>query len=228
MEHSFSVGIFAPAWTFEKCENFGVNIHSTRGIDVCNNMFIDRNNRFWAKLWKFFYTAGPNELPFYSTFCLGSGRNRYHYGTLVQPSVTWFNLAEQSLQPSVPVGMIQRSFDEAYNGGSSIKVLRTEKPKRLFVTDFDCSNDIIMSYAYKAVVVDEDLSILLAIVDDFSGRTCILECGNGNTKLNTKHIKCKLLKRQNRQKVLNWIGERNETIMPTDSNNGWQIRFVEL
>lgn len=221
------MGIFAPGWTFETCGECGINIHTTHGTDICNNTFIDRNNRFWAMLWQFFFTTGPKELPFYSSFCLGSGRRRYRDGILVQPSVSWINLAKQSLQPSVPVGTIQRSFDEAYNGGSCIKVLRTENPKRLFVVDFQSSsNDFILSYAYKAVVQDEDLCILLGIVDDSSGRTCILECGNGNAEAYENNIICKPIKDIHLQKVLICIGERNEKSMPATSINGWQIRFV--
>lgn len=151
---------------------------------------------------------------------------RYRDGILVQPSVSWINLAKQSLQPSVPVGSIQRSFDEAYNGGSCLKVLRTEKPKRLFVVDFKCTNDIIISYAYKAVVQDEDLCILLSIVDDLSGRTCLLECGNGNTGGNTNYIVCKPVRDINLQNMLICIGERNEKSMPATSINGWEIRYV--
>lgn len=177
-------------------------------------------------LWQFFVTTGPNKLPFYSSFCLGSGRRRYRDGILVQPPVSWINLAKQSLQPSVPVGTIQRSFDEAYNGGSCIKVLRTEKPKRLFVVDFKCSNDIILSYAYKAAVQDEDLYVLLGIVDDLSGRICLLECGNGKTKAYENYIICKQLKDINLQNALICIGERNEKSMPMTSINGWEIRYV--
>lgn len=227
MNHSFSVGIFAPGWTFETCTEFGINIHTTQGTDICNNTFIDRNNRFWAMLWQFFATSGSNQLPFYSSFCLGSGRQRYCDGILVQPSVSWINLAKQSLQPSVPVRTIQRTFDEAYNGGSCIKVLRTEKPKRLFVVDFNCSKNIILSYAFKAVINNESLSILLDIVDDITGRRCRLDCGMGDdTEVYEKNLICKPLKEDSLQKTLLLIDDRHEKSMPMGSINGWEIRYV--
>lgn len=65
-EHSahMSVAVFAPGWTFEAAAELGVNIHTRRGTDVCNEYFVERNERFWERLWPMLRVAGPSRMPF--------------------------------------------------------------------------------------------------------------------------------------------------------------------
>lgn len=70
-DYNFSVGIFAPGWTFENMQ--GIDPWTKNGTDACNHQFLARNNRFWGMLWKYLYSRGPNTLPFYTSFCIGSG-----------------------------------------------------------------------------------------------------------------------------------------------------------
>lgn len=65
-EHSphMSVAVFAPGWTFEAAAELGVNVHTRRGTDVCNEYFVERNDRFWELLWPMLWVAGPARMPF--------------------------------------------------------------------------------------------------------------------------------------------------------------------
>lgn len=180
-------------------------------------------------LWQYLYTSGPNQLPFYTTLCLGSGKQRYQDGCLSGEVNSWFNLTKQSWQPSVPAGNVQRHFDESFTGGSCIKILPTAEPKRLFVTDFCCDNDIILAYAYKTIVSDEDLSVWLQVVDDKTGRYCQIECGivdqiEGWTGATAEVLRAPLTE-DNLRKTVIYLSQKQEKTLPSNGPiNGWETR----
>lgn len=88
----------------------GIDPWTKNGTDECNYRFLARNNRFWGLLWKYLYSRGPNTLPFYTSFCMGSGKRQYRDGLAIS-NKAWFNLMEQEYQPSVP-SLFQYHFDE--------------------------------------------------------------------------------------------------------------------
>lgn len=224
-KYNFSIGIFAPAWTFEAVTEHGVNIFSKNGTDICNSHFMDRNNIFWSMLWEYFYTSGPLQLPFYSSFCLGSGKQRYQDGVLSSDQ-SWFNLSYQSWQPSVPISSAERYFDESFSGGSCIKILQTIEPIRLFVTDFSCRNNVILSYAIKADVSVADIAIMLNVVNIDSKRYCRIFCGNENVMTVAGERHFVPLENRNLQKTLIFISQRHEKSLPSfNPINGWEIRY---
>lgn len=183
-------------------------------------------------LWEYLYTAGPKQLPFYTTLCLGSGKQRYQDGCLPQQNIaTWFNLTKQSWQPSVPARQIQRHFDESFSGGSCVKVLPTLDPKRFFVTDFSCATNIIVAYTFKAIVSDEDLSIWLQIVNDNTGRYCQVQCcgidySTPEGWTGPEVVRAPLIEDSLRT-VLIYLSEKQEKILPSHAPvNGWETRLI--
>lgn len=204
---SLSVGLFAPAWTFEGATELGVNIHAPHGTAVCNAYFVECNELFWDRLWPMLWSTGPTRMPFATTFCLGSGRRRYRDGLTLQASVLdgWFNMAMQSWQPSVTGGAHRRRphFLEAFDGGSCLEVDSTTNEEqneasttganfrngpmvaRLFVCDFggdDVRDGFVLCYAYKAQTLNggDGFAVWLKAEmsdDNGSKRYCRIECG---------------------------------------------------
>lgn len=163
-KRGFSAGIFAPAWCYETLRSYGYNIHTVAGDESLNDAFLARNERWWSRLWKWLATHPYSQLPFYTDFCVGSGRGSYACGSRDAASRPFFNLARQALQPSVPLGAnAQHSFDTAYAGGCALRVQNYERAFRLFLTQFEVGLGVLLlSYAYRMDVVDEhSLDVLL-------------------------------------------------------------------
>lgn len=150
-KHGFSAGIFAPAWCYETLQSYGYNIRTTAGDESLNDAFLARNERWWSRLWEWLGTHPYCQLPFYTDFCVGSGRGNYVCGSRQAASRPFFNLARQALQPSVPLGeFAQHSFDTAYAGGSALRVENYELAFRLFLTQFEIPLGVLLlSYAYR-------------------------------------------------------------------------------
>lgn len=149
--HGFSAGIFAPAWCYETLQSYGYNIRTTAGDESLNDAFLARNERWWSRLWEWLGTHPYCQLPFYTDFCVGSGRGNYVCGSRQAASRPFFNLARQALQPSVPLGEnAQRSFDTAYAGGCALRVENFEHAFRLFLTQFEIPLGVLLlGYAYR-------------------------------------------------------------------------------
>lgn len=231
-KHNFSIGIFAPGWTFEACREFGINIATANGSETCNTHFIERNDLFWSMLWRFLYTAGPTELPFYSTFCLGSGKRKFQDGqpaTVEQQS--WFNLSNQSWQPSVPsVAGLNRYFDDSFNGGSCVRIVASQKPKRLFVADFSCEKNIILSYVFKRLSNIDDIQVVVIVEDVVGRKKCRIVCGSEDcAEREAESFAGKFLKPLqggNLQDTLSFVSERHEKVFPVFAPiNGWETRL---
>lgn len=221
------MGIFAPGWTFEATKEFGVNIFVPTGSEICNKHFIERNDRFWELLWKYLLTTGPKVLPFYTSFCLGSGKHQYRDG-LLSLNRPWFNLSLQSFQPSVPSTSYLRFFNDSYGGGSCLKVLPTSEPKRLYATEFSCQKDIILAYSFKRFNPNDEFELLLNLRDEISGTYCQLICGDNENiyeDLVPGRRWCSLLKGIDLRKTLIHLSTKQERVLPSASPiNGWEVR----
>lgn len=92
-----SVALFATGWTLESIE---VEIRKERREfthDEVNARFMERDLKFWGPLWEYLELSGPSKLPFYTSFCLGSGKFSNRLGMPVKQK-PWFNLTKQELQ----------------------------------------------------------------------------------------------------------------------------------
>ncbi|KAH8303918.1 hypothetical protein KR044_010945 [Drosophila immigrans] len=145
----FSAGIFAPAWCYESLHDLGYSIHNNEGDDEFNAAFLGRNEKWWSTLWQSLATHPYRRLPFYTDFCVGSGRGSYECGTSAPGG--FFNLARQALQPSVPLHRnAEHCFDTAFGGGCALRILNYERAFRLFLTDFELPLGVLLlGYAYK-------------------------------------------------------------------------------
>lgn len=227
-QFNFSIGIFAPAWTFERILDVGLNPFEMHRTDTINQHFMRRNNLFWTLLWKFFYSRGPSTLPFYTSFCMGSGRLKFHDGILTQ-NEPWFNIMEQEYQPSVP-SVYEHCFDDAFRGGSCLRFRGNVNKLRLFVSDFSCERDIVVSYVFKRSSSRIRMNLILKIVDGSSTGYMIVHCGNdaeASSVAGEKRVLPLIYNVQSR--VVNSLGERQERILPSHRPiNDWYSRYFYL
>lgn len=230
-EFNFSVGIFAPGWTFEDIPD--MKPFAKNGSDGLNNKFIARNNRFWALLWKYLYSRGPNTLPFYTSFCMGSGKRQFRDGLAIS-NETWFNLMEQEYQPSVP-SLFEYHFDEAYRGGSCIKFNETVQNARLFVTDFTCQNDIVLSYVYKRSDPKINVTLILNVENGEGDKNILVFCNcDGSVEHERSQKRCEQflspIGRYPLRTLLRGLSIRDEKTFPSTAApvNGWETRYFYL
>lgn len=175
-DNNFSVAIFAPGWTFES-NNEIINIDSTKGEEICNKMFLEKDNFLWSKMWQYLNTYGINTLPFYSSFCIGSGKTKKRHGATISTN-HWFNLSEQQYQPSVP-GHHHFSyyFEDAFDGGSCLKINQIDEIIRIFTCDYDIQeNGFIASLAFKRNNHNFDLDLHLVLYNEDTNQTCSVIC----------------------------------------------------
>ncbi|KAH8274215.1 hypothetical protein KR018_008234, partial [Drosophila ironensis] len=146
-----SAAVFAPGWTLETMTKYGYKIHKSLGDPTVNTAFSVRNEAFWGRMWQTMFTHPYTSLPFFTDFCVGAGRNTYALGGVVNPGGgAFYNLARQSLQPSVPLDRnAVHHFEDAFCGGNSLAVQSFGRPWRLFISDFMIRNTLVLGYAYK-------------------------------------------------------------------------------
>lgn len=224
-----SVGIFAPGWTFEKVTELGINHKTIRGTDICNRHFILRNNRFWALLWPSLYTSSYTQLPFYSSFCLGSGKQRYQDGILCAPVTSWFKLDLQARQPSVPQQLFEYNFEESFSGGSCIRVLPGSglSPRRLFAVDWQIGFGLIVAYAFKPIRIVENVSLWLR-VESSDGNVFRIECCSEENRLSQEvenQSRVFPLQGNDLRAVLIHIATGPEKSLPANAPNEWKVRY---
>lgn len=232
-EFNFSVGIFAPGWTFENMPN--ADPFAKEGSDDCNNQFLTRNNRFWGMLWKYLYSRGPNTLPFYTSFCVGSGKRQYRDGLAIT-NEPWFNLMEQEYQTSVP-SLFKFHFNEAYRGGSCIEFNETVQNARLFVTDFPCQEDIVLSYVYKRTDPKINITMIVNVENEKGDKNILVHCNSDGSvvdeQINHK-TPCQQslnpLGRYALRTLLRGLALRDEKTFPSTAApvNGWETRYFYL
>lgn len=227
-QFNFSVGIFAPAWTFERILDIGLNPFETHRSDTINHHFIRRDHLFWTLLWNHFYSSGPKALPFYTSFCMGSGRLKFRDGILTQ-NEPWFNIMEQEYQPSVP-SVYEYHFDDAYRGGCCLRFRGNVNKLRLFVSDFHCEQDIVVSYVFKRSSPQIRINLILKIFDGNNMSHLIVHCGNdreGSSAAGEKHILP--MNHTALERVIIGLSERQERILPSHRPiNDWHSRYFYL
>lgn len=230
---NLSIGIFAPGWTFERMPD-QYPMH-TEGRDEVNERFLERNNRFWSLLWRYFFTRGPNTLPFYTSFCLGSGKRQFRSGLRIS-NKPWFNLMEQQYQPSVP-SSFEYQYDDAYHGGSCIKFNRAVRNVRLFATDFECINNLVVSFVFKRTDPQIEILLVLNLQNQNGDKTLLICCkSDGRDHLNADRTATneKFIIRPLHGQLLKYtmigLSNRNEKIFPSSNRpiNGWETRYYYL
>ncbi|XP_058819287.1 cytosolic endo-beta-N-acetylglucosaminidase isoform X2 [Topomyia yanbarensis] len=238
MAFKFSVAIFAPGWTFESLEESMQRDQLDQ--DSSNLRFLKLNDCFWNMLWRYFFVRGPRELPFYTSFCLGSGKIRNRLGKLQAQS--WFNLSRQGFQPSIPytppreheqdqVGPVYwtHNFETALDGGSCVKMEEVHPNSRLFACDFSCGSDLIVAYAFQRnSALSADVNLLLKAYNARYHDSLKIVCGAED---------CHISERSNEMKAIPLDAENcrmllelkaNVKLPVTASINGWEIRYYYL
>lgn len=232
-EFNFSVGIFAPAWTFERILDIGLDPFNPRGSDVCNHHFMHRDHLFWTLLWKHMHTSGPVALPFYTSFCLGSGVKKFRDGiqTLNEP---WFNLMEQEYQPSVP-SVYEYNFDEAYHGGSCVRFISDVHRLRLFCSDFSCENQIVAAFVLKRTSPQIHCQLVLKVIAENGNSFTFIHCDNDAITVGESSIdvpgdkRIAPLKGISLQRVILKLSRRQERLFSTQTQvNNWEAYYFYL
>ncbi|XP_016980049.1 cytosolic endo-beta-N-acetylglucosaminidase isoform X2 [Drosophila rhopaloa] len=226
-DKGFSAGIFAPGWSFETLNRFGYNIKNPHGEEQVNSAFLARNESWWARIWPTLATHPYSSLPFFTDFCVGSGRASYERG-LRTPGEDhpFFNLSRQSLQPSVPLDRnAVHHFDEAFAGGCSLLVTNYERAFRLFVTDFELTRGVLLlGYAFKIngdVSAATDFDLLLRVTPlRRNDAELYLFCGEYRGAIVAPQ-RCYL-------SPLDDVLPRGHAKLPQDTRSlgpGWQVRY---
>lgn len=221
----YSIAIFAPGWTYESV------VHKVQHL---NAVFLQRNDQFYASLWQHLYTSGPSALPFYSSFCLGSGQKRFSNGRLTSTD-SWFNLCNQQPQLSVPMrpNFLRHCFQDAFEGGSCVEILGASLslPLRLFCTEFACENDLIIAYTMKRSSDHVDLELLLSVRQPETDARCRIVCGSEQFVRRDPtawpgHYAFRALRPPQTEEMLRFLGQTNEKFIPYHIEGcDWEIRY---
>lgn len=201
--------------------------------DNINKKFLERNTRFWSLLWTHLYSRGPKTLPFYTSFCLGSGKKLYRNGLQIG-SEPWFNLIEQQYQPSVP-SKFEYQFEEAYHGGSCIKFAEAAHNIRLFATDFTCEHNLIASFVFKRSDPAIEIQLVLNIQNEKGDENLLVYC-ESDTRSESKDVlkpnkrNINPLTANSLRYVIVGLSNRHEKIFPSSNRaiNGWESRYFYL
>lgn len=130
-------------------------------------------------MWRYLNTYGINTLPFYTSFCIGSGKTKKRHGATIS-NKPWFNLCQQQYQPSIPgYHNFRHFFEDAFDGGSCLKVNQIDEPIRLFTSDFTILEEgFIASFAFKRNIQCFDIDLHLVIHKDSTNQICEVICTN--------------------------------------------------
>lgn len=203
----------------------GIDPWTENGTDSCNQLFIKRNNVFWDSLWGHFYTRGPTTLPFYTSFCLGSGKRKFRDGLEASTS-TWFNLMEHEIQPLRPgSNTYEHFFEDAFHGGSCLKFNSNVTNLRLFTTDFNGDNDVIVSYAFKRTshLIHMNLVLNISCAYDLPFYAICGEFLIKNENVNVQLFES--LSGSKLQRVVIGLSDRQERVLPAlRPVGGWEVR----
>lgn len=205
----------------------------SEGSDNINAKFLERNTRFWSLIWTQLYSRGPNTLPFYTSFCLGSGKKQYRNGLQIS-NEPWFNLMEQQYQPSVPSNF-KYQFEEAYHGGSCIKFDQAVRNIRLFATDFSLTDNLIASFVFKRTDPEIDIQLVLNVQNENGDRSILVYCNSDKRNELTAILKpyeriVNPLKTSLLKYTVVGLSNRHEKIFPSSNRgiNGWETRYYYL
>ncbi|XP_075159363.1 cytosolic endo-beta-N-acetylglucosaminidase [Haematobia irritans] len=244
-KYRFSTGIFAPGWTYETLKHYGYNINQMHGDDDVNTTFLMRNEKFWWLLWDHLATHPYIQLAFYTDFCLGSGKKSYECGlpkSLANEgdevkvdqsgSESFFNLSRQSLQPSVPLyELASHYYDDAFNGGSCLRISQYDTSFRLFATDFKLpGGGLVFAYAYKLNPQDGEFDCILRFCTGNNARDCYLFLGDYYDTVSLQRGRCYVSPFKPKYNEL-LSGSLECAQIPKDmafpdfQANGWRVRY---
>ncbi|EAT37497.1 AAEL010527-PA [Aedes aegypti] len=235
IEFKFSTAIFAPGWTYESLEE-SMRRDQLNPVQ-CNDRFLKLNDRFWNLLWKYLYVRGPTELPFYTSFCLGSGKIRNRLGKTLDES--WFNLSRQGFQPSIPYAAPRNqgidpiywthSFETALDGGSCLRMEDIHPNCRLFACDFACGSDLLVGYAFRrSNELSADVRLVLKAYNTRYHDSVKIVCGGEDCHLSERRneMKALLLDSEDWPRLLELKAQLKLPLVA--AINGWEIRYYYL
>uniref|UniRef100_A0A182N0C3 Cytosolic endo-beta-N-acetylglucosaminidase TIM barrel domain-containing protein n=1 Tax=Anopheles dirus TaxID=7168 RepID=A0A182N0C3_9DIPT len=239
MGFGFSVALFAPGWTYESLEETAAR--EQLEPDDRNVQFLQMNDRFWNRLWRHLHVRGPAQLPFYSSFCLGSGKFYNRLGK-TQSAECWFNLAKQNFQPTIPytppleyetrsdpLSHWTHHFDGALDGGSCLKLRNGDHDKRLFACDFPCADDLIVCYAYRrSDPATVDLALVLKAYCGQRHDCLRIVCADADCHVSDHRNEMRAIPLDKEQSLqLLKLGATSQLPL-ADTVNGWDIRYYYL
>lgn len=211
----------------------GINPFATTPSDVCNTTFLERENRFWSLLWGHFFLRGPMALPFYTSFCLGSGRRRFKHGACISAE-PWFNLSRQQYQPCIP-SAFEHEFDDAFHGGSCLKLTRNLSNQRLLVSNFACDKNVIVALALKRSTPEIGFQLILSLSRGAEQSNRLIHCSVDSrpcTLAETDAIHhMEQLDQKSVDEIVKGLADRSEKplrLAAEELNNGWQICYFRV
>uniref|UniRef100_A0A336KKF9 CSON012214 protein n=1 Tax=Culicoides sonorensis TaxID=179676 RepID=A0A336KKF9_CULSO len=219
-----SVALFATGWTLESIEIEMKEQQRSMGTNELNMRFLARDRNLWSSLYSMLEIYGPNQLPFYSSFCIGSGEFFNRWGMRVKRK-PWFDLRKQEIQPSNVT--LERYFEDSFDGGSCLVFYQKSfnKIERLFITDFGYFKDLLVSYSFKRNYKLINVSLVLKLKASPTDKEqfhylvdkeqTTEEEGNVNRAVDDEEVKT----------VIDKLRERGERHLPfVNSINGWEVR----
>lgn len=221
-----SVALFATGWTLESVEIELKQERKSHAHDEINVRFMNRDVQFWQSLWNQLRMSGPSKLPFYSSFCLGSGYFANRLGMRVNRR-PWHNLSKQEYQISVP--SVQRNFDEALDGGSCLvfnNIDSMSRAQRLLVCSFQRMAGLILSLAFKRSHPEIDVNLLLmAYSHELGVAKCIILPSSRNAITTRESITCLPIPVDSFKDVQDFLQRNGKKHLPAvDAINGWELR----
>lgn len=151
--------LFAPGWTYEGLPNREF-MSNPEGVDQINYNFLTREETFWTPIWPYLRMRGPTKLPFITYFNIGSGKCYWMDGDLMS-SKPWFNLMQQDFQLSAPNCNLRYYFNDAFTGGSCLKIYRIVSFNRLLVSNFTSDCGFIVCCISKRLHTNIDIELIL-------------------------------------------------------------------
>lgn len=218
-----SVALFATGWTLESIEAEMKYERRSLLTQELNTRFLARDRTFWGTLWPCMDTFGPNQLPFYTSFCIGSGEFANRLGMRVKRK-SWFDLRKQELQPCNP--SIERCFDDSFDGGSCLSFDKNSfgTTDRLFVCDFGSFKDVLVSIAFKRNYRTIDLNLVLKLKPSPSQKELCLFLVDKNYNGDKEKVN-RAADDDAVRNVIDNLQKKGQRHLPfVNSINGWEVR----
>lgn len=221
-----SVALFATGWTLESIELEMKMERKWHPHDETNVRFMNRDLQFWVSLWSQLRMCGPSKLPFYSSFCLGSGYFANRLGMRVNRR-PWHNLSKQEYQLSVP--QVKRNFDEAFDGGSCLAFEGEDLnggAQRLLVCSFQRMAGLIVSVGFKRNHPEINVNLLLmAYSHELRSSKSIFLASSRNAIQRRESITCFPIPVESFKDVHDFLQRNGKKHLPAvDAINGWELR----
>lgn len=145
---------------------------------------------------------------------------------------------EQQYQPSVP-SAFEYQYDEAYHGGSCIKFNRAVRNVRLFATDFECINNLVVSFVFKRTDPQIKIELVLNLQNQNGDKTLLIYCVSDEhdyhnvgerSPTNKQQFIVRPLHGQLLKYTIIGLSNRNEKIFPSSNRpiNGWVSQYYYL